>query len=280
MLKHQLLHLVGLHKPPKEYVIDELARAHGHTVLRLPRYCLVFCRDMLEGWYCRSIASEAAAAEEEERLQEESKLKTQYKFLKGKLKHLLYENECFQQALRSAQKRLLSITRDRSFLLDRLLLYEKTDNSSTESDETDSSDEESIKIETAKKRRLDVSSSSQTNGSYLASGKSVSTSKKKKANPVRHGKQLNNSQSVMQLTTSTSNSNSGTLLDGHMTPEEVERHLQSRQSFMELERAPPTVPTEMFSNEPSLDSESNDLAELETSPSNMGEELSIDMIQE
>lgn len=45
---------------------------------------------MLEGWYCRSIANEAAAAEEEERLQEESKLKTQYKFLKGKLKHLLY----------------------------------------------------------------------------------------------------------------------------------------------------------------------------------------------
>lgn len=38
-----------------------------------------------------------------------------------------------------------------------------------------------------------------------------------------------------------------------MTPEEVEKHLQSRQSFMDLERAPPTVPTEMFSNEPSLD---------------------------
>lgn len=123
---------------------------------------------MLEGWYCRSIANEAAAAEEEERLQEESKLKTQYKFLKGKLKHLLYvknskkviwlvkenllqENECFQQALKSAQKRLLSITRDRSFLLDRLLLYEKTDNSSTESDETDSSDDESIKVESAKR---------------------------------------------------------------------------------------------------------------------------------
>ena len=43
--------------------------------------------------------------------------------------------------------------------------------------------------------------------------------------------------------------------DGHMTAEEVERHLQSRQSLMELvpERAPPTVPNEMFSNEPSLD---------------------------
>lgn len=70
--------------------------------------------------------------------------------------------------------------------------------------------------------------------------------------------------------------------DGHMTPEEVERHLQSRQSYLELvpEKAPPTVPTEMFSNDPSLDSESNDIGELETSPSNMGEDLSIDMIAE
>lgn len=41
-----------------------------------------------------------------------------------------------------------------------------------------------------------------------------------------------------------------------MTAAEVERHLQSRHTLMEMvpERAPPTVPTEMFSNEPSLDS--------------------------
>lgn len=42
--------------------------------------------------------------------------------------------------------------------------------------------------------------------------------------------------------------------DGHMTPEEVERHLESK-SYMEMvsEKAPPTVPTELFSNDPSLD---------------------------
>lgn len=47
----------------------------------------------------------------------------------------------------------------------------------------------------------------------------------------------------------------GITADGHMTAEEVERHLQSRQSLMQLvpERAPATVPNEMFSNEPSLD---------------------------
>lgn len=66
---------------------------------------------------------------------------------------------------------------------------------------------------------------------------------------------------------------------GHMTSEEVERHLQSRQSLTELvpERAPATVPNEMFSNEPSLDSESNDQI-VETSPSNLGDEcLSVEM---
>lgn len=71
--------------------------------------------------------------------------------------------------------------------------------------------------------------------------------------------------------------------DGHMTPEEVERHLESRQTYLELvpEKAPPTVPTEMFSNDPSLDSESNEIGELETSPSNMGEDcLSVDMMAE
>lgn len=64
--------------------------------------------------------------------------------------------------------------------------------------------------------------------------------------------------------------------EGHMTAEEVEKHLQSRQSLLNLvERAPPTVPNEMlqFSNDPSLEgSESNDQI------SNLGEEsLSVDM---
>lgn len=70
-----------------------------------------------------------------------------------------------------------------------------------------------------------------------------------------------------------------TTTDGHMTPDEVARHLQSRHSIMELvsERAPPTVPNEMFSNEPSLDSESNDQI-IVTSPSNLGEEcISVDL---
>lgn len=45
---------------------------------------------MLEGWYCRSLANEAAAAQEEERMVEESKFKKEYKYLKRKLQNLVY----------------------------------------------------------------------------------------------------------------------------------------------------------------------------------------------
>lgn len=64
----------------------------------------------------------------------------------------LQENEAFQQALRTAQKRLLAITRDRTFLLDRLLMHEKVELSSSESDDTESSDDgEPIRNDSVKK---------------------------------------------------------------------------------------------------------------------------------
>lgn len=101
--------------------------------------------------------------------------KAQYLALKKKLKFLLYvsrmvdlqfhsifiwfcpnqliqENEFFQDALRSSQRRLLKVTRDRSFLLDRLLQYEKPENSESESDDdTESSEDDGSRIETARK---------------------------------------------------------------------------------------------------------------------------------
>ncbi|VEN37460.1 unnamed protein product [Callosobruchus maculatus] len=230
---------------------------------------------MLEGWYCRSIANEAAAAEEEERALEESKFKKEYKFLKRKLQNLVYENEAFQQALRTAQKRLLAVTRDRTFLLDRLLMHEKIDHSTSESEETESSDDGEIIRQEQLKRRKEMTHSSMH---HINSGKVLPVAKKKRPSAPRPPKSAH---PTMQISQHMPQASANPLTDGHMTPEEVERHLQS-QNFLEFvpERAPPTVPTEMFSNEPSLDSESNDVGELETSPSNMGEELSIDMIPE
>lgn len=73
-------------------------------------------------------------------------------------------------------------------------------------------------------------------------GKNATAAKRKKISP----KKGNNIQTNVNKTQSVS--------DGHMTAEEVERHLQSRQSLIGLvPEAPATVPNEMFSNEPSLD---------------------------
>ncbi|XP_029442761.1 INO80 complex subunit E-like [Rhinatrema bivittatum] len=63
-----------------------------------------------------------------------------YKNLKRKLKFLIYEQECFQEELRKAQRKLLKVSRDKSFLLDRLLQYEAVDEGSSDSDATASSE--------------------------------------------------------------------------------------------------------------------------------------------
>ncbi|XP_066432992.1 INO80 complex subunit E isoform X2 [Eleutherodactylus coqui] len=66
--------------------------------------------------------------------------KRKYKNLKRKLKFLIYEQECFQEELRRAQRKLLKVSRDKSFLLDRILQYENVDDDSSDSDITASSE--------------------------------------------------------------------------------------------------------------------------------------------
>ncbi|XP_057321144.1 INO80 complex subunit E [Microplitis mediator] len=238
---------------------------------------------MLEGWYCRSIANNNAEVEDDEEDSPEEEVpnyKDQYRNLKRKLKFLIYENECFQEALRSTQRKLLKVNRDKSFLLDRLLQYEKVDASFSESDETESSDDDVSRLETSnKKKKVEVNINNHTpHGPSPV--KPSSTTKKKKSAP----KSAPKAQAIPPIQTSNNVISMVSMIsDGHMTPEEVERHLESRQTYLELvpEKAPPTVPTEMFSNDPSLDSESNEIGELETSPSNMGEDcLSADMMAE
>ncbi|XP_044730848.1 uncharacterized protein LOC123293919 isoform X2 [Chrysoperla carnea] len=238
---------------------------------------------MLDGWYCRSMASanidEESAEDEESQDEEVINYKEQYRQLKRKLKYLIYENESFQEALRSAQRRLIIATQDRSFLLDRLLLYERVENSSSESEETDSSDDPEMGRADFKRKRIDTANTFHSaNNQPMSVSKASSSSAKKKKSILPKVVKQSLPQPVPTQDTTLASSTS----DGHMTPEEVERHLQSRQTIMELlpERAPPTVPTEMFSNDPSLDSESNDVGELETSPSNIGEDVSVDMMAE
>lgn len=153
--------------------------------------------------------------------------------------------------MKSSQRRLLKVTRDRSYLLDRLLQYEKADCSSTESDDTESSDDDVVKTE-SKKRKLDLSGGPMN--------VKITAKKKRQGAPKK--------QQMLQPPSNNLHHLSGHVYEHDLTVEEVERHLESRPrpSILELmpERPPPIVPTEMFSNEPS--SESNEMIE------NLGED--------
>ncbi|XP_043365979.1 INO80 complex subunit E-like [Dermochelys coriacea] len=66
--------------------------------------------------------------------------KQRYLALKRCLRLLIYEQECFQEELRKGQRKLLKVSRDKSFLLDRLLQHEHMDKESSDSEATVSSE--------------------------------------------------------------------------------------------------------------------------------------------
>lgn len=78
----------------------------------------------------------------ETKTKDEPDYKEKCKTLKRKLRFLVHEQECFQEELRKAQRKLLKVSRDKNFLLDRLLQYEKVVFSGSDSEPTDSSDDE------------------------------------------------------------------------------------------------------------------------------------------
>ncbi|KAJ8312351.1 hypothetical protein KUTeg_009724 [Tegillarca granosa] len=206
--------------------------------------------------------------------------KTKYKALKKKLKFLVYflliEQECFLEELRKAQRKLLKVSRDRSFLLDRLLEYEKIDESSGDSDATASSDSEadgqsavkrvniwlsqSIMISvlgSIKERKKSSHNSGQFNfgsgsdstifgglsmagltpgGTSSLAGGSTSDSARKR--PKSTGKKPKGGK-VGQMKNDKS-------VTGHMTREELERHLESRQHAFGIEKTPTILPNEIF----------------------------------
>lgn len=138
---------------------------------------------MLEGWYCRTMNEEArqqsalnttaettpkkndAPEEECESTSPENDSddglnndnlnhEAFYCGLKHKMKRLINETAYLENKLRNTQRRLLKATRDRSFLLDRLLEYERPELTSSDSNDSDSSLEEKQPV--AKKRKIDA----------------------------------------------------------------------------------------------------------------------------
>ncbi|XP_018007775.1 uncharacterized protein LOC108665526 isoform X2 [Hyalella azteca] len=100
--------------------------------------------------------------------------KRRYKNLKRKLRLLIYENECFKEELEKANRALLQIQQDKSFLLEQLLPYHQPEASSSDSDLTDYSDTESGNVALAKKKRsgegINSSSTAQASASSSSSG--------------------------------------------------------------------------------------------------------------
>ncbi|XP_050410201.1 uncharacterized protein LOC126824847 isoform X2 [Patella vulgata] len=166
--------------------------------------------------------------------------KVKYKALKKKFRLLVYEHECFLEELRKAQRKLLKVARDRSFLLDRLIQYEKVEESSGDSDATASSDSDGEGHKDgslSKKRKLNSGTisvppeyahlvSAAALSGVLHGGGSSNQDSSKKRRHLKGGKQ-----------------------PGQMTREELERHLDSRQSSFGLEKAPANLPMDIFNND-------------------------------
>jgi len=81
--------------------------------------------------------------------EETEDFKDKYKVMKRKFKLLIYENERYKQSLREANKSLLRVRQDNSFLLD-TLAAQRGATLSSDSDLTDTSD-----TEAPKRRRVD-----------------------------------------------------------------------------------------------------------------------------
>ncbi|XP_054710672.1 uncharacterized protein LOC129220298 isoform X2 [Uloborus diversus] len=239
-----------------------------------------------------------------------------YRNLKRKLKVLIYENECFQEELKKAQRKLLKVSRDKSFLLDRLLRYENVDSSSSDSEATVSSDSDTqfrAELLTLKKKRAPVNienqdtapTTSTINNTSYTEGHLVKTQikqtvdvKKKKPRKTCPAKPVVMPQHQLSLVpgpsadkeiigcSSIPQAPSNVIIeaipvnhgDGHMTSEEIERHLEAKHSLRDLipEKTPLTVPVELFSNEPSvMECEIMDGQVSDISPNNVVENVGI-----
>ncbi|XP_060552770.1 INO80 complex subunit E-like [Ruditapes philippinarum] len=172
--------------------------------------------------------------------------KQKYKVLKKKLKFLVYEQECFLEELRKAQRRLLKVSRDRSFLLDRLLQYEKLEESSGDSDLTASSDSEpeSLRPEGSTSKRKRGALPAGFDPSAVLGGMGFTAISQ--GPPKKKAKTNVKKKTASKKQTPTN----------PMSRAELERHLESKQEIFGIEKTPAFLPSEIFSNDNSnLDSD-------------------------
>jgi INO80 complex subunit E len=186
--------------------------------------------------------------------------KEQYKELKRKLRLLIYENEIFQQTLKTTQRKLLKASRDKSVLLDRLIQYERVELSSSDDELTESSDDEDC-VKPEPKKRKDTQSNNATTGTVKQSVSPQTTfgnpTKKRKPSTPKASKSIS-----MPLP---NESHPDVALPSESCKIQA---ADSKSSFSQH-----NLPTDMFNDNFSVKSESNSIYDLETSPSHVSEDM-------
>lgn len=193
--------------------------------------------------------------------------KKNYKAMKKKLRLLIYEQECFFDELKKAQRQLLKVSRDKSFLLDRLLQYETMNDMSSDSESTQSSDSGNEMPSSAPKKKKVTSvagSSASTVGQSPAHqlanvsrsteppkkrpklSKKVASSKGSRVATSSANPSLDKTTPVTAMATAATS-------DGPMTREEIERHLElkhsSKPQFLSLDVTSHSLPDDIFSHD-------------------------------
>uniref|UniRef100_A0A182T9H5 INO80 complex subunit E N-terminal domain-containing protein n=1 Tax=Anopheles maculatus TaxID=74869 RepID=A0A182T9H5_9DIPT len=173
--------------------------------------------------------------------------KEMYTDLKKKMKILINENVYFKHSLRSHQKRLLKIIRDRSFLLDQLLKYQYPDVSSSDSDETVESDD-SHQLDQVELQQLQQHILFQP--STFVQQPAVSSAYQFPLSMMSQvPTELLATASYAEMDVSPGDDVS---MESQMTKEELERHLQSRQTMPQV-IPEGELPIEMFNNNSSTE---------------------------
>ena len=190
--------------------------------------------------------------------------KKKYKTMKKKLRFIVFEQECFLEELRKSQRRLLKVSRDRNFLLDRLLQYEKIDDQSSDSEATASSESESEAVTVVPKKKKTPQQATGIPGqpspsvlssvsySSILTPQTTSGTSTKIATPTTLPANILKRAKVVKKIPKGAKVVSSASTAVHMTREELERHLEMKQStkptFMSLEKTPNSLPDDIFMN--------------------------------
>ncbi|XP_067932638.1 transforming growth factor beta regulator 1-like isoform X2 [Watersipora subatra] len=154
--------------------------------------------------------------------------KHKYKLLKRKLKGLVYEHELLSDQLERTQKKLLRVSKDRSFLLDRMLRYEKVADTSSDSEATDQSESDTERPVSKKKANTPPHSTT------LSTLNNEDGSDPTKKTPKCKSNKKPKSGSSKRVPS--------------MSQEDLEKHLNSRPEKPAIEKATSSLPTEIFGN--------------------------------